>query len=104
MYDKRSKNAKDMYQKRFEFHMFISSVPKGTVPEIKTIPAEDDDYSFWYAVGRLHPCCDWLVNRGRRPKTEEEAKRNIDLDKLEAPFTALELLSFMECPDARLWY
>src|SRR4051812_16619343 len=29
VYDMRAKSAKDMSQKRFEFHIFVSSVPKG---------------------------------------------------------------------------
>lgn len=88
MYDRRAKNAKDMNQKRFEFHFFISSIEKGTVPKILEIQEPDDEFSYW----------------GKANKDDMyEAKANIELNKLEAPFTALELLSFLVCPDAKLW-
>ncbi len=45
--DMRAKRPHDMASKRFELHLFISSVAKGTVPTMLTIPPEDDTHSFW---------------------------------------------------------
>jgi hypothetical protein len=78
LFDMRVKRPHDMASKKFEFHLFVSSIAKGTVPEIMRIPAEDDAQSFW----------------GKQPEAEEN-KRRVELDKVEAPFSALELYSFL---------
>jgi hypothetical protein len=92
-----------MASKRFELHLFISSVAKGTVPTLLTIPPEDDTHSFW---GKEPVRPRWAAAvparppRAERPPVaaraqESEHKRHVELDKVQAPFSALELYSFM---------
>lgn len=84
IYDMRAKNAKDMNQKRFEFHIFVTSVPKGQQPIDVVV---DDDIGFW-----------------GRPREDRH------IDKIRAPFTELDLYKTLKCPsghtvlgDVQVW-
>jgi len=73
VYDMRAKSPKDMSQKRFEFHIFVSSVPKGQLPVNVVV---DDEIGFWGA-----------------PKPADY------LDKIRAPFTEVDIYKAMYCPE-----
>lgn len=73
VYDMRAKTPKDMSQKRFEFHIFVSSVPKGQKPIDVVV---DDEVGFWGV-----------------PKPADY------LDKVRAPFSEADLYRAMMCPE-----
>eukprot|EP01006_Ploeotia_vitrea_P037004 TRINITY_DN66080_c5_g1_i8.p1 TRINITY_DN66080_c5_g1~~TRINITY_DN66080_c5_g1_i8.p1 ORF type:complete len:796 (-),score=441.02 TRINITY_DN66080_c5_g1_i8:116-2233(-) len=72
LFDMRAKNPKDMQQKRFEFHIWITSVPKDQKPMDVVV---DDDIGFWGVP---------------------QEDRNID--KVRAPFDEEDLYKAMKCP------
>jgi len=72
VYDMRAKQAKDMSQKRFEFHIYVSSVPKDQKPIDVVV---DDEIGFWGV-----------------PKADDY------LDKVRAPFTEADIYKVMMCP------
>ena len=72
IFDMRSKNQKDMAQKRFEIHIFVTSVPKGQQPIDVVV---DDEIGFWGV-----------------PREEK------NVEKVRAPFNELDLYKTMYCP------
>jgi NADPH oxidase len=74
MFDMRAKNAKDMNQKRFEFHVYVTSVPNDAKPVEVVV---DDEIGFWGV-----------------PREDRH------LDKVRAPFNEEDIYRTMMCPAA----
>jgi NADPH oxidase 2 len=73
MYDMRSKNERDMHSKRFEFHIYITSVPKDAQPIDVVV---DDDIGFWGVPSE-----------------------DSNIEKVRAPFNEIDLYRIMKYPE-----